>query len=111
MHLPPCMVSWNVFVPRCRPKSREFVPPMGMSLRPTSRARRARSVPTRAARKREDNMATATQPLAALFSDQSLVEAMLDFEIALARAEARRGIVPQHAADAIADAAQAGTFN
>jgi 3-carboxy-cis,cis-muconate cycloisomerase len=56
-------------------------------------------------------MATATQPLAALFSDQSLVEAMLDFEIALARAEARCGIVPQNAADAIANAAQAGAFN
>jgi len=35
------------------------------------------------------------------------VEAMLDFEIALARAEARLKIIPQSAAEAIASAARA----
>jgi 3-carboxy-cis,cis-muconate cycloisomerase len=56
-----------------------------------------------------DSMAT-TQPLAELFSDPSILQAMLDFEIALARAEARCGIIPESAAKAIA-AAQAGSFN
>ena len=40
-----------------------------------------------------DSLAT-TGPLADLFSDDSLLQAMLDFEVALARAEARLGIVP-----------------
>jgi 3-carboxy-cis,cis-muconate cycloisomerase len=57
-----------------------------------------------------DTMAT-TQSLAALFSDQAVLQAMLDFEIALARAEARCGIIPESAAEVIANAAQAGSFN
>ena len=50
-----------------------------------------------------DALAT-TEPLAELFSDQSVLQAMLDFESALARAEARVGIIPQSAADAISSA-------
>jgi 3-carboxy-cis,cis-muconate cycloisomerase len=57
-----------------------------------------------------DSMAT-TQSLASLFSDQSVLQAMLDFEIALARAEARCGIIPESAAEVIANAAQAGSFH
>jgi len=52
-----------------------------------------------------------TRPLAELFSDQSVLQAMLDFEIALARAEARLKIIPQSAAEAIASAARAETFD
>jgi 3-carboxy-cis,cis-muconate cycloisomerase len=55
-------------------------------------------------------MAT-TQSLAELFSDQSLLQVMLDFEIALARSEARCGIIPEGAAEVIASAAQGGSFN
>ncbi len=43
-----------------------------------------------------------TEALADVFSDESILQAMLDFEIALARVEARMGIIPQRAADAIA---------
>ena len=56
-----------------------------------------------------DSLAT-TGPLADLFSDDSLLQAMLDFEVALARAEARLGIVPASAADAIQAAAKAANF-
>ena len=56
-----------------------------------------------------ESLAT-TGPLANLFSDQSILQAMLDFEAALARAEARFNIVPQSAADVIAGAATAGAF-
>jgi 3-carboxy-cis,cis-muconate cycloisomerase len=52
-----------------------------------------------------DSLAT-TGPLADLFSDQSILQAMLAFEAALARAEARLNIIPQDAADAIAEAAR-----
>jgi 3-carboxy-cis,cis-muconate cycloisomerase len=52
-----------------------------------------------------------TELLAELFSDQSVLQAMLDFEAALARAEARAGIIPQSAADAISSAAVASNFN
>jgi 3-carboxy-cis,cis-muconate cycloisomerase len=48
-----------------------------------------------------DNFAT-TDALADVFSDAAVLDAMLRFEIALARAQARLGIIPQHAADAIA---------
>src|SRR5947207_2378760 len=51
-----------------------------------------------------------TQALAELFSDQSVLRAMLDFEVALARVEAGFKIIPQSAADAIA-AAQATDFD
>lgn len=57
-----------------------------------------------------DSLAT-TGPLANLFSDESILQAMLDFEIALARAEARLGIVPQAAADAIQAASKADAFD
>ena len=57
-----------------------------------------------------DSLAT-TEALALLFSDQSVLQAMLDFEAGLARAEARAGMIPQAAADAIAFAAQAGAFD
>ncbi len=52
-----------------------------------------------------------TPALAALYSDQSVLEAMLSFEVALARAEARLGLVPQSAADAIAAAAKRTNFD
>lgn len=46
-----------------------------------------------------------TEELADLFSDASVLSAMLAFESALARAQARLGMIPQSAADAIARAA------
>lgn len=57
-----------------------------------------------------DSLAT-TEPLANLFSDESVLQAMLDFEVALARAEANAGIVPKEAADAIQAAAKAVNFD
>jgi len=48
-----------------------------------------------------ESMAT-TVALAEVFSDDSVVDAMLAFEAALASAEANAGIIPQSAADAIA---------
>jgi len=57
-----------------------------------------------------DSLAT-TEALAELFSDTSVLRAMLDFEVGLARAEARHGIVPQTAADAIAAAAKPEAFD
>ena len=57
-----------------------------------------------------ESLAT-TAPLAEIFSDHSVLRAMLDFEMALARAEARLNIIPQSAADAIAQAAKAGDFD
>jgi len=52
-----------------------------------------------------------TGPLAELFSDRSILQAMLDFEVGLARVQARLKIVPQAAADAIAAAAKAEAFD
>ena len=43
-----------------------------------------------------------TPEMAAIFSAESRVQRMLDFEAALARAEARAGVIPADAADAIA---------
>ncbi|MBZ5627500.1 MAG: 3-carboxy-cis,cis-muconate cycloisomerase [Acidobacteriia bacterium] len=58
-----------------------------------------------------ESLAT-TDPLADLFSDESVLQAMLDFEAALARAEALAGVIPQAAAEAIAAAAaKAGAFD
>jgi len=57
-----------------------------------------------------DSLAT-TEPLAEVFSDDSVLTAMLEFEVALARAEARLGIVPQTAADVIAASAKSETFD
>ena len=57
-----------------------------------------------------ESLAT-TEALADVFSDQSVVQAMLDFESALARAEAKLGIIPQSAARAIRKAARAEEFD
>ena len=53
-----------------------------------------------------DSLAT-TDALAEVFSDQSLLQAMLDFEAALARAEAKAGVIPGSAAESISAAARA----
>ena len=52
-----------------------------------------------------------TEAMAELFSDLSILRAMLDFEVALARAEAKVGIIPQTAAEAIAAAADPSAFD
>lgn len=52
-----------------------------------------------------------TTRLAELFSDESIMRAMLKFEVALARAEAQCGVIPKSAANAIGAAAQSLTFN
>jgi 3-carboxy-cis,cis-muconate cycloisomerase len=52
-----------------------------------------------------------TEPLAELFSDTSVLRAMLEFEVALARVEARMEIVPATAADVIATAANSDAFD
>jgi 3-carboxy-cis,cis-muconate cycloisomerase len=57
-----------------------------------------------------ESLAT-TAPLAEIFSDRSILQAMLDFEVALARSEARFKIVPRSAADAIAAAAKVEEFD
>jgi 3-carboxy-cis,cis-muconate cycloisomerase len=57
-----------------------------------------------------DSLAT-TAPFADLFSDESLLRAMLDFEVALARVQARAGIIPADAADTIAASAQVEFFD
>jgi 3-carboxy-cis,cis-muconate cycloisomerase len=57
-----------------------------------------------------ESLAT-TEPLAALFSDHSILGAMLDFEAALARAEAHVGVIPATAAKAIAQAARPEAFD
>src|SRR5882724_8758282 len=57
-----------------------------------------------------ESLAT-TEPLADLFSDQSVLQAMLDFEAALARAEARTGVIPESAAKIIRIVAKAGEFD
>src|SRR6266511_1420065 len=49
--------------------------------------------------------------MAALFSGATHVRRMLDFEAALARAEARAGVVPAEAADAIAAACRIELFD
>ena len=51
-----------------------------------------------------DSLAT-TEPLAEVFSDRSVLQAMLEFEVALARVEARLKIIPQAAAEVIATVA------
>jgi 3-carboxy-cis,cis-muconate cycloisomerase len=57
------------------------------------------------------NALATTGPLAELFSDRSLLQAMLDFEAALARAETRASIVPKAAAETISAAAKADNFD
>jgi 3-carboxy-cis,cis-muconate cycloisomerase len=54
---------------------------------------------------------SATETLSQVFSDGLVLEAMLDFEAALARAEARVGLIPAEAAAAITDAAVAEGFD
>ena len=41
-----------------------------------------------------DSLAT-TDALSEVFSDRSLLQSMLDFEAALARAEAKTGVIPE----------------
>ncbi len=52
-----------------------------------------------------DSLAT-TEALASVFDDESLLRAMVDFEVALAHAEAQCGVIPQSAA-----AVSASTFD
>lgn len=52
-----------------------------------------------------------TEPLADLFTDESILRAMLDFEVALAIAESRSGIIPASAAKSIAAAANPEAFD
>jgi len=52
-----------------------------------------------------------TEPLAEVFSDSAVIAAMLAFETALARVEARLGVIPAAAATAIAGAADAAPFD
>ena len=49
--------------------------------------------------------------MAAVFSDAARLQAMLDFEAALAKAEASIGLIPSTAADAIAGACRADRFD
>ena len=57
-----------------------------------------------------ESLAT-TPALAALFSDESVLQVMLEFETALVRAEARHGLIPIEAADAINAAARLDKFD
>ena len=54
---------------------------------------------------------SATEALSQVFSDEGVLQSMLDFEAALARAEARVGLIPSDAAAAITDAAVAEGFD
>jgi len=53
---------------------------------------------------------TATPKMATVFSDESILRAMIAFEVALARAEASLGIVPAAALAAIESAARPGLY-
>ena len=57
-----------------------------------------------------DSLAT-TDALARVFADESMVQAMLDFESALAEAQAKLGVIPRTAAEAIATSARAAHFD
>lgn len=52
-----------------------------------------------------------TREMSAIFSGESRVQRMLDFEAALARAEARAGVVPSDAAQAVAAKCKADLFD
>ncbi len=52
-----------------------------------------------------------TEALAELFSDSSFLRAMLEFEVALARAESKLGLIPASAAQSIAAAADPAAFD
>src|SRR5262249_55183038 len=49
--------------------------------------------------------------LAELFSDESILQSMLQFEAALARVEGKLGVIPRSAATAIAAAARSATID
>src|SRR5689334_4336486 len=53
----------------------------------------------------------ATEELADLFSDGSVIAAFLSFETALARAQARIGLIPGSAAEAISRASSGANFD
>jgi 3-carboxy-cis,cis-muconate cycloisomerase len=57
-----------------------------------------------------DSLGT-TPALADIFTDESVLRAMLDFESALARAEARVGVIPKDAAETITALARPGSFD
>jgi 3-carboxy-cis,cis-muconate cycloisomerase len=57
-----------------------------------------------------DSLAS-TPELAQIFSDRSIVQAMLDFAAALARAEAQVGVIPHSAAEAITRLSKAEAFD
>jgi 3-carboxy-cis,cis-muconate cycloisomerase len=57
-----------------------------------------------------DNLAS-TPKYAEIFADSSLLQAMLDFEAALARAQAATGVIPSSAAESIGKAAHAANFD
>jgi 3-carboxy-cis,cis-muconate cycloisomerase len=57
-----------------------------------------------------DSLAT-SESLSEIFSDRSVLQAMLEFEAALASVQARLGIIPSAAADAIAKVASAEKFD
>ena len=57
-----------------------------------------------------DSLST-TEPLADLFSDESILQSMLQFEVALARTEGRFGVIPRSAVTAIAAAARSAELN
>src|SRR5205823_15060659 len=52
-----------------------------------------------------------TDQLADIFSDQSVLRAMLQFEVSLGKAEARVGVIPNSAAKAIVSATQPAAFD
>jgi 3-carboxy-cis,cis-muconate cycloisomerase len=52
-----------------------------------------------------------TEELAEVFSDHSVLQATLQFEVALARVQERLGIIPRAAAEAIAAAADSDAFD
>ena len=53
----------------------------------------------------------ATEAMRAVFSDRARLQGMLDFEAALARAEAKLGVIPADAAEAIGAACTADRFD
>jgi len=57
-----------------------------------------------------ESLAT-TEPLAEVFSDASVLQAMLDFEVALARVEAELQIIPQSAVRAITRCSRAEDYD
>lgn len=52
-----------------------------------------------------------TPQMLALFDESAIVQAMMDFEAALARAEAKAGVIPQSAAQAIASLCRAELYD